>query len=40
MHFAEDTVLLAYCAGDAKLGGLNRLRIRRVTLDWLRSEAP
>jgi Neuraminidase (sialidase) len=40
MHFAEHTVLLAYCAGDAKIGGLNRLRIRRVTLDWLRSEAP
>lgn len=40
IHFTEDAVLLAYCAGDAKIGGLNRLRIRRVTLDWLRLEAP
>ncbi len=40
MHFTEDAVLLAYCAGDSKVGGLNRLRIRRITLDWFRSEAP
>lgn len=36
IHFVEDAVLLAYCAGDSKVGGLNRLRIRRVTLQWLR----
>ena len=28
-------MLLAYCAGDTKVGQLNRLRIRRVGLDWL-----
>ena len=38
IHFVDDAVLLAYCAGDKKVGGLNRLRIRRVTLDWLRSK--
>lgn len=38
IHFVDDAVLLAYCAGDKKVGGLNRLRIRRVTLDWLRNK--
>jgi hypothetical protein len=28
-------VLLAYCAGDSKIGGLNRLRIKRVPLKQL-----
>lgn len=37
MHFVDGAVLLGYCAGDSKVGGLNRLRIRRVTIDWLRS---
>jgi len=32
IHFVDDTVLLAYCAGDPKVGGLNRLRIRRLKL--------
>ncbi|SKB04643.1 BNR repeat-like domain-containing protein [Prosthecobacter debontii] len=32
LHFVEDAVLLAYCAGDAHVGGLNRLRIRRI--EW------
>lgn len=36
IHFTEDAVLLGYCAGDRKVRGLNRLRIRRVSLDWLR----
>ncbi len=36
VHFVDDAVLLGYCAGDAKVGGLNRLRIRRITLDWLK----
>jgi len=35
IHFVKGAVLLAYCAGDSKVGGLNRLRIRRVGLDWL-----
>ncbi|HWQ93813.1 MAG TPA: sialidase family protein [Clostridia bacterium] len=35
MHFVEHAVLLAYCAGDSKVGGLNRLRIRQVPLAWL-----
>jgi len=37
IHFVDDAVLLAYCSGDKKVGGLNRLRIRRLTLDWLRA---
>jgi hypothetical protein len=36
MHYVDGAVLLAYCAGDSKVGGLNRLRIRRVELGWLR----
>ncbi|MBI5388421.1 MAG: exo-alpha-sialidase [Verrucomicrobia bacterium] len=40
MHFTDDAVLLAYCAGDSKVGGLNRLRLRRVSLDWLKAETP
>ncbi|MGV3754620.1 MAG: sialidase family protein [Verrucomicrobiota bacterium] len=32
MHYTKDAVLLGYCAGDAKIGGLNRLRIKRVSL--------
>ncbi len=35
MAFIDDAVLLAYCAGDSKVGGLNRLRIRRLSLDSL-----
>jgi Neuraminidase (sialidase) len=35
MYFVDDAVLLAYCAGDSKIGGLNRLRIRRVNLESL-----
>ena len=37
IHFVEGAVLLAYCAGDSHIGGLNRLRIRRIGLDWLRA---
>jgi len=32
MSFVDNAVLLAYCAGDSKIGGLNRLRIRRLSL--------
>lgn len=33
IHFIKDAVLLGYCAGDKTVGGLNRLRIRRLKLD-------
>jgi hypothetical protein len=37
IHFVGDTVLLGHCAGDSKLGTyLGTLRIRRISLDWLR----
>lgn len=37
IHFVGDTVLLGHCAGDSNLGTyLNTLRIRRISLDWLR----
>lgn len=36
IHFADDAMLIAYCAGDSRVGALNRLRIRRITLDWLK----
>ena len=35
IHYTDDAVLLAYCAGDDKIGHLSRLRIRRVPLAWL-----
>ncbi|MBV6500236.1 MAG: hypothetical protein CJBNEKGG_02706 [Prosthecobacter sp.] len=38
IHFSKDAMLIAYCAGDSKVGALNRLRIRRITLDWLREK--
>lgn len=34
IHFTGDAVLLAYCAGDSKVGPLNRLRMRRIDLAW------
>jgi sialidase-1 len=40
IHFVDDAVLLGYCAGDSKIGRLNRLRIRRVDLEWLRRSEP
>lgn len=36
IHFTKDALLLGYCAGDSKVGALNRLRIRRIPLDWLK----
>ncbi len=33
--FMEDRILLAYCAGDRKVGGLNRLKILEISKDWL-----
>ncbi|MCX7886299.1 MAG: glycoside hydrolase [Verrucomicrobiae bacterium] len=38
IHFVDNAVLLGYCAGDKKVGGLNRLRIRRLSLHWLRAQ--
>jgi photosystem II stability/assembly factor-like uncharacterized protein len=35
IHFVKGAVLLAYCAGDSHVGGLNRLRMRRIDLEWL-----
>jgi Neuraminidase (sialidase) len=34
IHFIGDDVLLAYCAGDKTIGGLNRLRMRKVSRAW------
>jgi hypothetical protein len=35
MHYTADgAVLLAYTAGDCHIGWLNRLRIRRIPLEW------
>ena len=36
IHFVGDAMLIGYCAGDSKVGALNRLRIRRISLDWLK----
>src|ERR1035437_4224332 len=36
IHFTEDAVLLAYCAGDPKVGHLNRLRLRHISLNRLK----
>jgi hypothetical protein len=35
MTFVNDRVLLAYCAGDRQVGGLNRLKVTALTRDWL-----
>jgi hypothetical protein len=35
MEFWKDRVLLAYCAGDAKVGGLNRLKVLSLSQPWL-----
>ncbi|MEO6003686.1 MAG: sialidase family protein [Opitutus sp.] len=35
IHFTDDAVLLAYCAGNDQIGRLSRLRIRRVPLTSL-----
>ena len=37
IHFTKDAMLIGYCAGDSKVGALNRLRIRRISLDWLQT---
>jgi hypothetical protein len=36
IHYTDDNgILLAYCAGDSKVGRLARLRIRRIERSWL-----
>ncbi len=35
MTFLKDRVLLAYCAGDSRVGGLNRLKVVSLSRDWL-----
>ncbi|MBE7537120.1 MAG: exo-alpha-sialidase [Opitutaceae bacterium] len=35
IHFTKDTVLLAYVAGNERIGRLSRLRIRRIPIEWL-----
>lgn len=39
IEFVGEHVLLAYCAGDSQIGGLNRLRIVRFPLTWLGLES-
>jgi Neuraminidase (sialidase) len=38
--FVQDRLLLAYCAGDRKIGGLNRLKVLALSRDWLTSRSP
>jgi len=33
--FVGDNAILGYCAGDSKVGGLNRLKVNQVNRDWL-----
>lgn len=40
IYFTDDSVLLAYCAGNPKINGLDHLRIRRFSLKWLRESKP
>ena len=35
--FVENRLLLAYCAGDKSIGGLNRLKLLAISKDWLTS---
>jgi hypothetical protein len=35
--FVKDRALLAYCAGDKQVGGLNRLKVLALSKDWLAS---
>jgi len=35
MSFIKDRVILSYCAGDKKVGGLNRLKVVALTKDWI-----
>lgn len=35
MSFVKDRVIFSYCAGDKKVGGLNRLKVVALTKDWI-----
>jgi hypothetical protein len=35
ISFIQDHMILAYCAGDEKIGGLNRLQVSAVPRGWL-----
>jgi hypothetical protein len=37
MERVGDHILLAYCAGDTTVGGLNRTKIVRISIPWLRA---
>ncbi len=37
--FVKDRLLLAYCAGDKQVGGLNRLKVLGISKDWLTSNS-
>ncbi len=37
ISFVKNQVLLSYCAGDKKIGGLNRLKILALSQNWLTS---
>lgn len=37
--FVKDRLILAYCAGDKEVGGLNRLRVLALSRDWVTSVA-
>ena len=38
MERVGDHILLAYCAGDSTVGGLNRTKIIRISISWLRRQ--
>jgi hypothetical protein len=40
MSFVDDRVLLAYCAGDKKVGGLNRLKLSVLSRACLYPASP
>jgi hypothetical protein len=35
MTFVDEHAVLSYCAGDSKVGGLNRLKVVAVQKDWI-----
>ncbi|MCA9424440.1 MAG: exo-alpha-sialidase [Candidatus Omnitrophica bacterium] len=38
MTFADDRLILSYCAGDKEVGGLNRLKVLALPREWLEME--
>ena len=39
ISLVKDRAMLAYCAGDKEVGGLNRLKVLAIPKDWLISSA-